>query len=83
AIREENGGGSIGIGFSIPIFQVEFILENVKKYGRPKIGWLGVQGQTFTPGMAAAMKTTRGGVIVSGVIAGSPAEKAGLQIGDV
>lgn len=83
AIREENGGGSIGIGFSIPIFQIEFILENVKKYGRPKIGWLGVQGQTFTPGMAAAMNTALGGVIVSGIIAGSPAEKAGLQIGDV
>ena len=83
AIREENGGGSIGIGFSIPISQIEFILQNVKKFGRPKIGWLGVAGQTFTPGMAAAMKTGRGGVIVSSVIAGSPAEKAGLQIGDV
>lgn len=83
AIRAENGGGSIGIGFSIPISQIEFILENVKKYGRPKIGYLGVQGQTFTPGMAAAMKTTGPGVIVSGVIPDSPAAKAGLQIGDV
>ena len=83
AIRRENGGGSIGIGFAIPIFQVEFILENAKKYNRPRIGYLGVQAQTFTAGMAAVLKVSGGGAIISKIVPGSPAEKAGLRIGDV
>lgn len=83
AIRRENGGGSIGIGFAIPVAQIEFILDNLKIYGRPRIGWFGVQGQTFTGGMAAVMQVSGGGEIVSGVTPGSPADKAGLQVGDV
>lgn len=84
AIYTRNKGGSIGIGFSIPIDDVKFLVDNVRKLGKPNFGWLGVVAQTVTTEMAKAADVPgRRGVILSKIIAGSPAEAAKLKIGDI
>lgn len=84
AIYTRNKGGSIGIGFSIPINDVKFLVDNVRKYGTPKFGWLGVSAQTVTTEMAKAADVPgQRGVILSKISAGSPAEAAKLRIGDI
>jgi serine protease Do len=85
AIYTRNQGGSIGIGFSIPINEAKFLVENVKKHGTPHIGYLGIVGQTVTPSISRALGRgdKGGGVIISSVVAGGSAERAGLKVGDV
>ncbi len=84
AIYTRNKGGSIGIGFSIPINDVKFLVGNVLKSGGPHFGWLGVTGQTLTPSMArAAGVPVETGVILSKIAVNSPAERAKLQVGDI
>ena len=84
AIYTRNQGGSIGIGFSIPINDVKFLVDNVRKYGTPKFGWLGVTAQTVTTEMARAADVAgQRGVILSKISPGSPAEAARLKVGDI
>ena len=85
AIYTRNKGGSIGIGFSIPINEARFLLENVKKYnGKPHLGSLGAAIQTVTPGMAAALGRDRGGgAIIATVMPDGSAAQAGIVAGDV
>ena len=84
AIYTQHGGGSIGIGFSIPINAVKAVLANVKKYGKPRAGWLGITGQSFTAGMArVAGATVQEGVIISDLAKNGAAIEAGLQVGDI
>jgi serine protease Do len=76
--------GSIGLGFAIPSNDVQFLLQQVRRYGRPHIGWLGIRVQAITPEMADVLGIAkRGGAIVAEVIPNSPAAAAGLQTGDV
>ena len=84
AIYTQNNGGSIGIGFSIPINAPKFILSNIKQFGKPKAGWLGISGQSFTPGMArvTGLSVTQGAIIAD-LIKGGSAIEAGLQVGDI
>ncbi len=84
AIYTRNKGGSIGIGFSIPINDVKFLVDNVLKFGKPNFGWLGVTGQTLTPqmGRAAGVPVDKG-VIVSALTANGPAARAKLEVGDI
>ncbi len=84
AIYTQNKGGSIGIGFSIPINEAKAILANIKQNGKPKIGWLGVSGQTFTAGMGRVTGIPlERGVIISDVAKNGAAAEAGLQVGDI
>ena len=84
AIYTQNKGGSIGIGFSIPINEAKAILANIRQYGKPRIGWLGVSGQTFTAGMARVTGIPlERGVIISDVVKNGAAAEAGLQVGDI
>jgi serine protease Do len=84
AIYTRNQGGSIGIGFSIPINDVKFLVENVLKYGEPRFGWLGVTGQNVTPEMARASDIPeQKGVIISKIAPNSSAERGKLQVGDI
>jgi serine protease Do len=72
------------LGFAIPISMVKDVLPSIKEKGRPDMGWLGVSAQAVTPDLAEALGLPEPiGALVNGVSKGGPAEKAGLQRGDV
>ncbi|MCW8943917.1 MAG: Do family serine endopeptidase [Sedimenticola sp.] len=77
-------GGSHGIGFAIPVALAKGVMDQILKKGRVVRGWLGIAGQDITPELADSfqLKEQRG-VLVSGVLEGGPADKAGIQPGDV
>jgi serine protease Do len=78
------GGGSIGIGFAIPSNDVKVLVEQIRQYGKPHLGWLGLRVQTVTPRMAEALKIADlSGAIIAAVAPSSPAAEAGLEVGDV
>jgi serine protease Do len=77
-------GGSMGMGFAIPVSRVKFILDEVRRYGRIREIWIGLLVQEMTPLIARSFGLESSeGVIVSQVDKGSPADKAGLKRGDV
>ena len=77
-------GGYQGIGFAIPINMAQTIMESIIKYGRVIRGWLGVVIQNMTPQMADVFGLESAeGVIISDVQKDSPAEKGGIERGDV
>ncbi len=77
-------GGSMGIGFAIPVSTAKQVLEGIVKDGRVTRGWIGVEPATLTPEMAETfgVKATQG-VIITGVLQNAPAAQAGLRPGDV
>src|SRR3546814_1249339 len=77
-------GGSIGIGFAVPANLARPVVLQLIEYGRTRRGWLGVQIQSVTDEMvdALGLKQARG-ALVAKVIPGGPAEKAGIESGDV
>ena len=77
-------GGNVGVGFAIPINLAKSILTQLKEKGKVMRSWLGVTVQEVTPELAESfgMKKPRG-ALVAQVIKGSPAEKAGIEPGDV
>lgn len=77
-------GGYMGLAFAIPMDVVMNVVEQIKKGGKATHGWLGVQIQDVTRQLAESfgMKKPQG-ALVSKVMPNSPAEKAGLQIGDI
>ncbi|MGR8935415.1 MAG: DegQ family serine endoprotease [Gammaproteobacteria bacterium] len=77
-------GGFMGLSFAIPIDVALNVVEQLKTTGKVSRGWLGVQIQDVTRELAESFNMDRPhGALVAKVIPGSPAEKAGLQIGDV
>ena len=79
-----NAGGNIGIGFAIPINMVVAITEQLLETGRVQRGQLGIIVQVLTPELAKAFGVDkRRGIIIAQVHEDSPAEKAGLQTGDI
>lgn len=77
-------GGNIGIGFAIPVNMVKLITEQLIEHGEVKRGRLGFTAQDLTPELAEAFGTSRNkGVVVARVEHNSPADKAGIQVGDV
>ncbi|MCW8948626.1 MAG: Do family serine endopeptidase [Sedimenticola sp.] len=77
-------GGSQGIGFAIPVTLAKGVMEQILKKGRVVRGWLGIAGQDITPELAESFGLKEhSGVLVSGVLNGGPADKAGIQPGDV
>ncbi len=77
-------GGSIGIGFSIPASLAKTVVEQLRDYGHPRRGWLGVKIQQVTPDIAESlgMKEPHGAMIAS-VDDNGPAAKAKLHNGDI
>src|SRR6202040_4039196 len=77
-------GGSIGIGFSIPSNMAKTIVLQLKDFGHPRRGWLGVRIQQVTPELAESvgLKDTSG-AMVAGVTDGGPAEKSKIKGGDI
>lgn len=77
-------GGSVGIGFTIPINEAKNILPELQAKGHVIRGWLGVSIQPITPELAKALHLESDkGALVAQVMANSPAAKAGLKSGDV
>jgi serine protease Do len=73
-----------GIGFGIPIDLVKPVLPQLRERGSVRRGWLGVTVQDITPEQAASLDAAaRRGVIVSEVVDGGPAARAGIKVGDV
>jgi serine protease Do len=77
-------GGFMGLSFAIPIDVAMNVVEQIKAKGKVSHGWLGVQIQDVTRQLAESfgMKKPQG-ALVAKIIPNSPAEKAGLQIGDI
>jgi Do/DeqQ family serine protease len=77
-------GGNIGIGFAIPVNMAHSVMEQLIKYGTVKRGQLGVSMYTVTPDIAHSLGLPSAvGALVSQVVEGSPAERAGIRTGDV
>ncbi len=84
-------GGSLGIGFAIPVSTAKMVLDAIVKNGQVTRGWIGVEPRDLSPELAQTfgIKLPKGnsnesqGVIVTGVLRGGPAALAGLQPGDV
>lgn len=76
--------GSIGVGFAIPSNMFKTIMLQLIAYGNVRRGTLGVGAQDITPDLVTAFKIPiKEGAAITQIIPNSPAEKAGLQVGDV
>jgi len=77
-------GGSLGIGFAIPVNTARQVMEALVRDGQVARGWIGVQTRELSEEFIDAFKLkVREGVLVSGVLLNAPAEKAGIKPGDV
>ena len=77
-------GGNEGLGFAAPSNIVRTVYEQIRRNGRVRRGDIGIQPQTITPVLAAGLKlASDAGVLLSDVLPGSPAARAGLRPGDV
>ena len=77
-------GGSLGIGFAIPISIARNVLEQIVATGEVTRGWVGVEIREITPELASSfgLQGTEG-ALIAGVLRGSPAEQGGVRPGDV
>jgi len=77
-------GGSIGIGFSVPSNVAMVVLDQLKRFGETRRGWLGVNIQSVSEDIAPTLKVEAGrGALVASVARDGPAAKAGIKPGDV
>jgi serine protease DegQ len=77
-------GGSLGIGFAIPVSTARSVLESIITTGTVTRGWIGVEPQDVTPEIAESFGLEqKSGAIVAGVLKGGPADKAGIKPGDI
>ncbi|HSD42021.1 MAG TPA: trypsin-like peptidase domain-containing protein [Burkholderiales bacterium] len=77
-------GGSIGIGFAIPVSTARTVMEQIIAEGSVTRGYIGIQAQEVTSELAESFKIPDGtGVLIAGVERNGPAEKGGVKPGDV
>jgi len=77
-------GGSMGIGFAIPVSTAKLVLEGIVKDGQVTRGWIGVEPNDLSPELAETFGVkTRAGVIITGVLQNGPAAQSGIRPGDV
>ena len=77
-------GGSMGVGFAIPINMAKNIAEQLLDEGRVTRGYLGIIIQNLNPDLAESFEVdVKGGILIAQVADDSPAAKAGLQAGDL
>lgn len=83
AIYSPNGG-SLGIGFAIPVSTAKKIMEQIIQNGAVTRGWIGVAVQDLTPELLESFKLGDvQGVLIAEVVRGSPADKSGVKPGDI
>ena len=77
-------GGSMGIGFAIPVSLARNVLDQIIKNGAVTRGWIGVEVQEITPEIAESFgMPNTDGALIAGIMRGSPADKGGIHTGDV
>ena len=77
-------GGSVGIGFAIPSNMVRSVLRGITTHGRIIRPWVGIEGQPVNTEIANSMGLKRPiGMLINNVYPKSPADKAGIRVGDV
>ena len=83
-ILSNGGEGNIGIGFAIPSNMAKHVMDELRTRGKVTRSQLGVSIQPVTSDMAASLGLKQaGGAIISAILPGSAADRAGLQRGDV
>ncbi|HKZ72574.1 MAG TPA: trypsin-like peptidase domain-containing protein, partial [Steroidobacteraceae bacterium] len=75
--------GVEGIGFAIPVNMVRGVLSEIMLQGRVIRGWIGIVPEDITDAQAARVGLAQGGVLIANLYLGSPAQRAGIQPGDV
>lgn len=77
-------GGSLGIGFAIPVDIARQVMEAIVREGRVTRGWIGVEPRDLTPEIAQSIGLPlSSGVLITGVLQDGPASRGGLKPGDV
>ena len=77
-------GGSQGIGFAIPADLVSSVMKQIIEQGHVDRGWLGIEAQDLTPELARTFQLDNThGLLIAGVLRGGPADRAGIQPGDI
>jgi len=77
-------GGSLGIGFAIPVTTARQVMEGLIRDGQVTRGWIGVEPRDLTPEIAETFNLPiRQGVLITGVLQNGPASAGGLRPGDV
>lgn len=77
-------GGNLGMGFAIPINAAKMVIEEITAYGHVRSVWTGLEVRELTPDMAQRLDlAVSTGLFVERIVEGSPAERAGMKVGDV
>lgn len=77
-------GGSMGIGFAIPVSLAQQVMDQIIRQGGVTRGWIGIEAQDITPELAESFKLKEvRGALIAGVMRGGPAYKAGIKPGDI
>jgi serine protease DegQ len=77
-------GGSVGIGFAIPVTTAKTVMESIIASGHVVRGWIGVESQEITPELADSFGLkVQTGAIIAGVVRNGPADKGGMKPGDI
>jgi serine protease DegQ len=77
-------GGSMGIGFAIPVSLARQVMEQIVRQGSVTRGWIGVEAQDISPELAESfhLKEVRG-ALIAGILRGGPADRGGMRPGDI
>jgi serine protease Do len=83
-LNVSSSGASAGLGFAAPSNIVRTVFDQIRQFGRVRRGEIGVRAQTVTPVLASGLGLPRDwGAVLADVAPGSPADRAGLSVGDL